>query len=92
MCVRVPPLQLVLAECVEDVLWRVVREVVDSIHGFMHGGHVLHRSHLLVLIVIHDVVYAAQTYVTQISDHICIKLRKKQGFLNVKAYLWGTVQ
>lgn len=40
---------------------RVVREVLHSVHGFVHGGDVFDRSLLLVLVMVHDVVDATKT-------------------------------
>lgn len=58
---RISPVELVLAEQPQQVRWWVVWKVIFSVHRFVHGGDILNRSLLLVLIMIHDVVDTAKT-------------------------------
>lgn len=67
-CIFWSPAQFVLAEILQYVCWGVVREVLHSVHGFVHGGDVFDCSHLLMLIMVHDVVHTTQTCPRDIDD------------------------
>lgn len=57
----VSPAQSILADLLQYMRGWVVWEVLHSVHGFVHCGDVFHRSLLFVLVMVQDVVDAAQS-------------------------------